>query len=99
MIVGGKGVVSVAANIIPSKMSAMVSACLDGKWDRARELHNELFPLFQAIFFETNPIPVKTALVMMGKIEEQFRLPLCPMSKDTREKLRGVLKNYRIIKG
>lgn len=97
--VGGKGVISVAANITPSKMAALVSACLDGEWDRARELHLELFPLFQAIFFETNPIPVKTALVMMGKIEEEFRLPLCPMGRENRERLRGVLTNYRIIKG
>lgn len=99
MAVGGKGVISVAANIVPAKMAAMVGACLEGEWGRARELHLELFPLFQAMFFETNPIPVKTALIMMGKIEEEFRLPLCPIGRENREKLWGVLKKYRIIKG
>ncbi|MGA1863646.1 MAG: 4-hydroxy-tetrahydrodipicolinate synthase [bacterium] len=97
MAIGGMGVISVAANIVPSRMAAMVNACLDGSWEQARNLHLSLFPLFQSMFFETNPIPVKTALAMMGKIEEEFRSPLCPISAANREKLSEVLKMYKII--
>jgi 4-hydroxy-tetrahydrodipicolinate synthase len=97
MAVGGKGVISVAANIVPSMMTDMVKACLGGAWEHARNLHLGLFPLFKAMFFETNPIPVKTALAMMGKIEEEFRSPLCQISNTNREKLSEVLKKYQII--
>ena len=97
MAVGGKGVISVTANIVPSSMTEMVKACLDGEWKHARNLHLNLFSLFKAMFFETNPIPVKTALAMMGKIEEEFRSPLCQISSENREKLADVLKKYRII--
>jgi len=97
MAVGGKGVISVAANIVPSQMAEMVKSCMDGVWDRTRDLHIHLFPLFQAMFFETNPIPVKTSLAMMGKIDEEFRAPLCSMSPENRERLSDVLRKYQLI--
>ncbi len=92
--VGGKGVISVAANILPLKMAELVKSCLNGNWDHAREIHQYLFPLFKALFFETNPIPVKTALALMGKIRDELRSPLCPMSMANKEKLVSVLKGY-----
>ena len=97
MAVGGKGVISVAANIVPSKMAEMAKACLDGEWERARDLHIQLFPLFQAMFFETNPIPVKTSLAMMGRVDEEFRAPLCAMSPENKDRLADVLRKYQII--
>ena len=97
MAVGGIGVISVTANIVPSSMAEMVKACLDGEWEQARTLHLNLFSLFKAMFFETNPIPVKTALAMMGKIEEEFRSPLCQIGAENKEKLAAVLKKYKII--
>jgi 4-hydroxy-tetrahydrodipicolinate synthase len=63
----------------------------------ARDIHYRLDPLNQALFLETNPIPVKTALAMMGKIKEEFRLPLCRMAADTRSRLRKVLKSYKLV--
>lgn len=95
--VGGKGVISVAANIVPSKMAEMVKASLGRDWDQARKLHIYLFGLFQAMFYETNPIPVKTALAMMKKIGEELRPPLCKMSAENRERLKDVLMRYGII--
>ncbi|MGA1868788.1 MAG: 4-hydroxy-tetrahydrodipicolinate synthase [bacterium] len=95
--VGGKGVISVAANIIPQKMSSFVDKCLYGKWKEAREDHYFLFPLFQAMFIETNPIPVKSALSMMGKIEGELRLPLYHMSEAHETQLLNVLKYYNLI--
>ncbi|MBN2372879.1 4-hydroxy-tetrahydrodipicolinate synthase [bacterium] len=97
MSVGGKGVISVAANIVPSRMADMVNAFLYGDWEKARDLHIRLFDLFQAMFYETNPIPVKTALAMMGMIEEELRPPLCKIGAENRERLKGVLTQYGII--
>ncbi|MGH7428161.1 MAG: 4-hydroxy-tetrahydrodipicolinate synthase, partial [Candidatus Methylomirabilaceae bacterium] len=73
MAVGAKGVITVTANIAPAEMAAMVDAFAAGQLDQARRLHNKLFPLFTALFYETNPIPVKTALAMMGKIDGELR--------------------------
>jgi len=98
MSVGGRGIISVVANIVPQDVSALTRAFLGGDWKRARELHLKLFPLCQAMFYETNPIPVKTALAMMGKIREEFRLPLCSMTDANRKKLEAALKNYGILK-
>jgi 4-hydroxy-tetrahydrodipicolinate synthase len=97
MSVGGSGVISVVANIVPRDTADMTKAFLSGDWKRARELHLKLFPLSQAMFYETNPIPVKTALAMMGKICEEFRLPLCSMLDGTRKKLEAALKQYGVL--
>ncbi len=84
---GGHGVVSVASNEAPAMMSEMVRSALEGKMTEARELHYKLLGLMNVNFIETNPIPVKAALAMMGLIEEQYRLPLVPMAEANREKL------------
>ena len=97
MAVGAKGVITVTANIAPADMAAMVDAFAAGQLDQARRLHDKLFPLFTALFYETNPIPVKAALAMMGKIDGELRLPLCPMASESREKLARVMKEYGLI--
>jgi len=97
MAVGGKGVITVTANLVPSEMAGLVTAFASGKIDESRRIHFRLSPLFAALFLETNPIPVKEALGMMGKIDPELRLPLCPMGQDTREKLAGVLKAMDLI--
>ena len=97
MAVGGKGVITVTANIMPAEMAALVSAFTEGKIEESRRIHFKLSPLFAALFFETNPIPVKEALSLMGKIDPGLRLPLCPMAQDPREKLIEVLKEASLI--
>ncbi len=97
MAVGAKGVITVTANIAPADMAAMVDAFAAGNLAEARRLHYKLYPLFTALFYETNPIPVKEALAMMGKIDGELRLPLSPMATDTREKLARVMKDYGLI--
>ena len=97
LALGGKGVISVTANIVPGDMAEMCNAWDRGDLAKARELHFKLEPLNTVMFIETNPIPVKTALALMGKLSEEFRLPLCEMSPANKEKLKGVLKNVGII--
>ncbi len=97
MAVGGKGVITVTANIAPTEMAGLVKAFAEGNIDEARRIHFKLSPLFTALFYETNPIPVKEALGLMGKIDPELRLPLCPMAQDTREKLIRVLKEAQLI--
>ena len=97
MALGGKGVITVTANVAPTDMASMVSAALKGDYEQARTLHYKLTPLFSALFLETNPIPVKTALTMMGKISEEVRLPLTPLADDYRPKLREVLQQAGIL--
>lgn len=97
LAVGGKGVISVAANIIPDQMADMVNSFLNGNLARAQELNLNLYPLFQSLFYETNPIPVKTALALMGKIGGEFRLPLCSMSEWNLSKLKEVMAKYRLL--
>jgi 4-hydroxy-tetrahydrodipicolinate synthase len=97
MAVGGKGVITVTANIVPAEMARLVEAFAEGKIEEARRIHFKLSPLFAALFFETNPIPVKEALSLMGKIDPELRLPLCSMAQDTREKLVQVLKDASLI--
>ncbi len=94
---GGKGVVSVVANIAPKDTSDLVSAWEAGNVARAKELFYKLLPLCQAVFYETNPIPVKTALGLMGKISGEMRLPLCQMAPDNLEKLKTALQDYGLI--
>lgn len=98
LAIGGHGVVSVIANIVPRETAEMVHAALDGDWKRARELHYRLFPLARAAFLETNPIPIKEAMAMAGMLEPEFRLPMCRMSDANRERLRAVLKPYALVK-
>ncbi|MBI4247749.1 MAG: 4-hydroxy-tetrahydrodipicolinate synthase [Candidatus Rokubacteria bacterium] len=97
MAIGGRGVISVIANIVPREVAEMTHAALDGDWKRARELHYKLFPLARAAFLETNPIPIKEAMAMAGMIEPEFRLPMCRMSDGNRERLRGILKPYGLV--
>src|SRR5690349_1650279 len=97
MAIGAKGVITVTANIVPRDMAAMFDAFAGGKLDEAMRLHYKLSPLFTALFYETNPIPVKEALAMMGKIQPELRLPLCPLSTDNRDKLARALKDYGLI--
>jgi len=98
LALGGKGVISVTANIAPRDVSDMCRLWEEGKYEKARALHYKLEPLNQAMFIETNPIPAKTALALMGRIREEFRLPLCEMSEANREKLRMTIKDYGLIK-
>ncbi len=94
---GGHGVVSVASNEAPAMMSEMVRSALEGKMTEARELHYRLLGLMNVNFIETNPIPVKAALAMMGLIEEQYRLPLVPMAEANREKLHLELMKLDLV--
>ena len=98
MAVGGRGVISVVANIVPRETADMTHAALEGDWKRARELSHRLFPLSRAMFIETNPIPVKEAMAMMGMIAPEFRLPLCRMADGNRERLRAVLQQFGLVK-
>lgn len=97
LALGGKGVISVSANVAPKDVSDMCAAWEMGNIEKARKLHYKLEPLNAAMFIETNPIPAKTALAMMGKIREEFRLPLCEMSEANKEKLKKTLKGYGLI--
>ena len=97
MAVGGKGVISVVANIVPRDVADLTRAFLSGDWKRAREIHLKLFPLCQAMFCETNPIPVKTAMALMGMIGGELRMPLCPMSEANLSKLKAALRAYGLI--
>lgn len=97
MALGGKGVISVTSNIVPGRMAAMCNAFNKGDIAGAARIHHELFPLHEAMFFESNPIPAKTALNLMGKMEAELRLPLCPMGAAAKEKLQGVLRQLKLI--
>jgi 4-hydroxy-tetrahydrodipicolinate synthase len=97
MALGGKGVISVSANVAPGDVTNMCRAWKEGNIEEAQRLHYKLEPLNQAMFIETNPVPAKTALGMMGKIQEEVRLPLCPMSDANREKLKNILINQGIL--
>jgi 4-hydroxy-tetrahydrodipicolinate synthase len=92
LAVGGVGVISVVANVLPRQSAAAVDAALQGDWTAARRLHYELLPLIRALFLETNPIPVKAALSMMGYCRDELRLPLLPMTAVRRESLQKALR-------
>jgi 4-hydroxy-tetrahydrodipicolinate synthase len=98
MSVGGRGVISVVANFVPKDTADMTHAALAGDWKLARELHLRLFPLSRAMFIETNPIPVKEAMAMLGMIRAEWRLPMCPMTPSNREKLRQALVQAGVLK-
>jgi 4-hydroxy-tetrahydrodipicolinate synthase len=99
MAVGGRGVISVLANFMPREVAELTHSALDGDWKRARELHWRLFPICRAMFVETNPIPVKEAMAMLGLIRAEWRLPMCPMSDANRDRLRKVLVHAGVLKG
>lgn len=96
LALGAKGVISVVANVAPREMADLYDAFVSGRIATAREIHYRLWPLMQALFIETNPIPVKTAAAMMGKVKEEFRLPLCPMGDVNRKALAKVLSGLKI---
>jgi 4-hydroxy-tetrahydrodipicolinate synthase len=89
---GGVGVISVASNVAPGAVSDMVGALLEGDWERGRELHYELLPLFRALFVETNPIPVKTAASLLGLCSDEMRLPMIPLSGENLRILQRVME-------
>jgi 4-hydroxy-tetrahydrodipicolinate synthase len=91
LAVGGVGVISVAANVVPKQSAASVAAALQGDWPAARQMHFELLPLMRTLFLETNPVPVKAALSMMGFCHDELRLPLLPMSESLQPRLRQAL--------
>jgi len=97
MSIGGQGVVSVVANIVPQDVKAMVTAFKEGKTGEAEERHRRLFPLCRAMFIETNPIPVKTAMRILRRLNGELRLPLCPMQPANEEKLKRALKDYGLL--
>jgi 4-hydroxy-tetrahydrodipicolinate synthase len=94
---GGVGVISVVSNEIPQEMSVMTRQALANDWAGARSLYRRYLPLMQANFLESNPMPVKAALAMMGKVEEVYRLPMVPLRRDTRSKLQKVLTEAGLI--
>jgi 4-hydroxy-tetrahydrodipicolinate synthase len=94
---GSDGVISVVSNEVPGEFSRMVQLGLSGEIQKAREIHYRLLPLMKVNFIESNPIPVKTALALMGRIEETFRLPLVPMNENARNALKSVLSSLKLI--
>jgi 4-hydroxy-tetrahydrodipicolinate synthase len=99
MSVGAVGIISVLSNMLPSKMKTLYKTFLeDGDVEKSRDINADLMPLFQGIFIETNPIPVKEALYYMGIIEEEFRLPLCTMSDANKTFLKVLLKEYGLLR-
>ena len=99
LAIGGKGVISVCSNVMPKEMANMMNYFFKGDIDKARRLHYKLFPLFEALFYETNPVPAKTALFETGRIDsDEVRLPLAPMSDANRERLMEVLKSMKLVK-
>jgi 4-hydroxy-tetrahydrodipicolinate synthase len=97
MACGAKGVISVVANIMPKEVAALVDAFFAGKMEEARQLHLKLLKISNAMFIETNPVPVKTAVALMGKASDEVRLPLAPMSDANRAKLTAIMKEYGLI--
>ena len=98
MSVGADGVISVASNVIPKDVSHMVTAFRLGKLELARKIHQKFYPVFKDLFLETNPIPVKAALAMMGLIQEEYRLPLVAMTSRNRARLQQTLQSCGILK-
>ncbi len=97
MALGGKGVISTVANIAPKEMSQLTDACLQGNWDKGRKLQLKLIPLIRSVFLETNPIPIKTALSLMGKCTSELRLPLTPMSEGNLKKLQQQMAEFGLF--
>ncbi|HEV2210767.1 MAG TPA: 4-hydroxy-tetrahydrodipicolinate synthase [Verrucomicrobiae bacterium] len=98
MAVGAQGVISVASNVIPRQVAQMVKLFAAGRFAAALKLHQKYYPIFKDLFIETNPVPVKAALAMLGQIDEEYRLPLVPMNPRNREVLRTTMKACGILK-
>ncbi|MBI4411768.1 MAG: 4-hydroxy-tetrahydrodipicolinate synthase [Deltaproteobacteria bacterium] len=94
---GGVGTISVTANIVPREAAEQWAYYRSGDLKKGAEIHEKLMPLHRVMFLETNPIPVKAALALMGKVEEEYRLPLTPISRENREKLKQALQNYGLL--
>ncbi len=92
--IGAKGVISVIANVLPEAVAEMIDSYFKGNHARAQELHYKMFPVCRALFVETNPIPVKRAMKLLGYCSDELRLPLCPMSEPNEKALANALKNY-----
>jgi 4-hydroxy-tetrahydrodipicolinate synthase len=97
MAVGAQGLISVASNEAPEEMAGLVEAAEKGDYGDARERHQRLLPLLTANFLESNPIPVKTAMALMGLLEESFRLPMVPPRPETRDRLAAVLGDLGLM--
>ena len=97
MTLGGKGVISTAANVVPKEMAELANLCLKKHYDQAAQLQLKLLPLIRVLFIETNPIPLKTALASMGKCDLELRLPLVTMAEGNTAKLREAMKNFSLI--
>ncbi|HEX9662319.1 MAG TPA: 4-hydroxy-tetrahydrodipicolinate synthase [Candidatus Binatia bacterium] len=97
MALGGKGVISTVANVAPKQTAELAEACLKGDWESGRALQFKLIPLIRSLFIETNPIPVKTALSLMGKCSGELRLPLTPMAEGNLKKLNQAMANFGLI--
>jgi len=98
LAIGGQGVISVVSNVVPQDMAGMCNAFFAGNLAEARRLHFKMWPMMEAMFYETNPAPAKTALKLLGKITGEVRQPLCPMSSANEDKLRQVMQKYGLIK-
>ena len=99
LAIGGVGVISVAANIVPRDIVALIDAFNKGDLKKAQSMHQKLLPLIQALFIETNPIPVKTACELVGLCSADLRLPMCPMEEENLKKLKQALKVYGLLNG
>jgi 4-hydroxy-tetrahydrodipicolinate synthase len=97
MALGGKGVIATISNVMPREIHELAAAGLTGDFARAREIHYQMLPLMRALFIETNPIPIKQACAFMGRCQNEVRLPLVPMTAGPAERLRGVMKELRLI--
>jgi 4-hydroxy-tetrahydrodipicolinate synthase len=97
MALGGKGVISTVANVAPEDTARLTAACLKGEWEKGRALQFKLIPLIRSLFIETNPIPVKTALSLMGKCSAELRLPLTPMSEGNLKRLRQAMTDFGLL--
>jgi 4-hydroxy-tetrahydrodipicolinate synthase len=97
LTIGGAGYISATANIMPKKVNSLYNLCTEWRWEEARKLHFDMMPLNEAIFYEINPVPVKTALAWMNKINFEVRLPLTAMSENNQARLRAVMKQYNLL--
>ncbi len=99
MALGGKGVISTVANVAPREMSQLTRACFEGDWEKGRNIQFQLVPLIRSLFIETNPIPVKTALALMGQCRGDLRLPMTPMAEQNVKKLQKAMSDFGLISG
>jgi|TARA_Y100000310_G_C20548920_1_gene747036 4-hydroxy-tetrahydrodipicolinate synthase len=97
MKIGGRGVISVASNIIPVEVKQLTDYALNGDMQKAEEMHSKLLPIFEGLFVETNPVPIKAALAMKGIIKESYRLPMCEMQAENRGPLKKLLEDLKAL--